>query len=181
MTDEQSVTSEQAAQPGATKPKKTRKSKSKSKPTEAPTNGASGPVALTANDILGADDIRTDKLFIDEWPSPDGSPGYVIVHGLSSAAHEKLIQSSMDMDPVTKEKTFNMVGYQSKLTVLGSFNDDGDRIFSDEHQPLLAAKASGPIAKIATLVQELSGLGGEAVERLKKNLGLTTTEDSPSA
>ncbi len=166
----EAVTSEQAARKAVS-----RSGKKKREQADEPAT----PRALTAADILSAQDIKQEKLYIDEWPNEDGSPGYVFVRGLSSAAHERLVQDSMDIGP-DGVKSFNMVGYQSRLTVLGAFNDDGQRIFSEEHIPLLMEKASGPIAKIATKVQELSGLGGEAVERMKRSLGLTPSDDSPS-
>lgn len=128
---------------------------------------------LTAEMIEKQKDIREEELQIEEW---DGS---VIVRGLSSVAHEKLVQSSME-GPMGA-RTFNMVGYQAKLACLCAYDDyaskNGNRIFEDKHATMLMEKASGPVSKIAQKAQELSGLGGAALERLRANLELMPSGD----
>lgn len=149
-------TSEQAAK--AAKPKATKKE---------------GPAALTAEVIFAVQDIKRERLDIEEWG------GYVWVHSLSSSQHEKLVQSCMR--GTGKNRAMDMIGYQSKLAVLCARDDEGARIFADEHADKLAAKASGPISKIANKAQELSGFGEGAIEVAKENLGQTPSDASASA
>lgn len=152
----------------------TKKRRKRRAPAKKTTKKMNGPVYLSADDILGKKDLREEELHIDEWE------GTVVVRGLSSVAHEKLVQSAMQGTLGARE--FNMVGYQAKLAVLCSYDgfekDGGKRIFQDAHAPMLMEKASGPVSKIATKAQELSGLGGAALEKLRANLGMTPSGDS---
>lgn len=157
----------------STRKKKTARKK-KSPPKKNKTNGK--PPILTAEVILAKDDLKEEELYVEEWE------GTVWVRGLSSMDHEKLIQSAME-GPMGARR-FNMVGYQAKMAVLctydGSMEDSGNRTFQDAHAPLLMKKASGPVAKIAQKAQELSGIGAEALKKLRENLGMTPSADSLS-
>lgn len=137
---------------------------------EKPAAKAGG--ALTAAIVFSVEDIKKERLELEDWG------GYVWVHSLSSSAHEKLVQSCMR--GTGKNRTMDMVGYQSKLTVLCARDDEGKRIFGDDHAAQLAEKASGPISKIANKAQELSGFGEGAVETAKENLGQTPSDGSPT-
>jgi hypothetical protein len=139
------------------------------KPAEAKKEGG----ALTAAVVFSVEDIKKERLDIEEWG------GYVIVHSLTSSAHEKLVQSCMR--GTGKNRTMDMVGYQSKLAVLCARDDEGKRIFGDDHAAKLADKASGPISKIANKAQELSGFGEGAVEAAKENLEQTPSAGLPIA
>lgn len=140
-------------------------------------NSTNGTIRfLTADDVLGVRDIKEEEVLVDEWG------GTMIVRALTSMAHEKLVQSCMEGPP--KQRTFNMVGYQSRMVTLCCFNDHypkGERIFSDAHAPLLAQKASGPVSRIAQVCQRLSGLDEEAVKKIRENLDQTPNDASPSA
>lgn len=160
MADEQQ-TSEQAA-------RRPRRPLAAQQP-DVPKNGG----ALTAETIFSVQDIKRERLDIEEWG------GYIWIHSLSSASHEKLVQSCMR--GAGASKTFDMIGYQSKLAVLCARDDDGARIFGDEHVDRLGAKASGPISRIATKAQELSGFGPGAIEKAKGNLEQTPSEGLPIA
>lgn len=170
--NEIAATSEQREASGA-KPVPVKKI-SKKKTPKKKTTGKPAIHFLTAEEILGADDIKEEELRIDEWG------GTVIVRGLTSVDHEKLVQSSMEGPMGARQ--FNMVGYQAKLTVLCAYNglskDGGKRIFEDKMAPMLMRKASGPIAAIATKAQNLSGIGKAALDELKANLGQTPSGDS---
>ena len=156
---------------------RTRKKRSvsaKKKRTKKVSKRSNGPIFLSADEILAKKDLREEELVIDEWE------GSVVVRALSSVAHEQLVQSSMEGPMGARQ--FNMIGYLAKLSVIcrydGFEKDGGKRIFQDGHTPMLMKKASGPVSKIATKAQELSGLGGVALERLRSNLGLTPSADS---
>lgn len=169
MSEQNELTSEQKAL-AAPKPKKL----TVLKKTKKPANGVTR--FLTADDVLGVRDIKEEEVLVDEWG------GTMIVRALTSLAHEKLVQSCMEGPP--KQRTFNMVGYQSRMVTLCCFNDHyplGDRIFSDAHAPLLAQKASGPVSRIAQVCQRLSGLDDDTVKKIRENLEQTPNADSPSA
>lgn len=185
-TSEQSAIVDAAGAPVSAPPKRPRKKatkkkaakKKRSRSTRSRKKASTKKISrLTAEAILKKQDIKEEELFLEEWD------GTVVVRALSSVAHEKLVQSSME-GPMGN-RIFNMVGYQAKLAVLCSYDgfqhENGKRIFADAHVPMLMEKASGPISKIATKAQELSGLGGAALERLRANLGMTPSEGSPSA
>lgn len=179
---EESTTSEQkaaepTAEPALAPVAVAEKKPSPAKKKKAPLKKGNGKLSiLTADVILAKQDIKEEEMEIEEWE------GTVIVRGLSSVAHEKLVQSAM-RGPIGA-RDFNMVGYQAKVCVLCAYNgftkDGGERIFEDAHVPMLQEKASGPVSKIAQKAQELSGIGGTALEKLRANLGQTPSEDSLS-
>lgn len=152
-----------------TAPKRKKKA-SKKKPAKPPQKL---PI-LNADTIFKVKDIKEREMKIEEWG------GAIIVRGLTSIDHERLTQSSTE-GPIG-ERQFNMVGYQAKVVILCSYDgfakDGGKRIFEKGHLPMLMEKASGPIAAIATLAHELSGIGKGAVDRFQKNLEKTPSADS---
>lgn len=135
---------------------------------------AGKPAILTAELVSKAQDIKEQELEIEEWG------GTVIVRGLSIVDHERLTSSCTE-GPIG-ERQFNMVGYQPKVAILCSYDgfakDGGKRIFGKEHLAMLMEKASGPVAAVATLAHELSGIGKDAVKKAQENLKKTPSADS---
>jgi hypothetical protein len=135
---------------------------------------AGKPAMLTAELVSKAQDIKEQELEIEEWG------GTVIVRGLSSIDHERLTSSCTE-GPIG-ERQFNMVGYQPKVAILCSYDgfakDGGKRIFGKEHLAMLMEKASGPVAAVATLAHELSGIGKDAVKKAQENLKKIPSADS---
>lgn len=170
IKNEVEATSEQKAVSASTR-KRLAVQKPKKAPKKKPANGKVR--YLTADDIMGTRDINEEEVFVDEWG------GTLIIRSLTSAAHEKLVASCMEGPP--KQRTFNMVGYQSKMVTLCCFTQpypDGGRVFSDAHAPLLAQKSSGPVTRIAQVCQRLSGLDEESVKKIRENLEQTPKEGS---
>lgn len=132
------------------------------------------PAMLTAEVISKARDIKEQELEIKEWG------GSVVVRGLTSLDHERLTSSCTE-GPIG-DRQFNMVGYQAKVAMLSAYDgfekDGGKRIFEKSHISMLMEKASGPVAAVATLAHELSGIGKGAVEKAQANLKKTPSADS---
>ncbi len=131
---------------------------------------------LTAVEILSAKDIDEAEINLPQWG------GDVVVRGLSSEEHEKVVQDSME-GPI-KDRKFSMIGYNARMAVACTYDglakDGGKKTFNDSHLALLRKKASGPVAAIAKKVQELSGLGEEEVEKMKEDLEHAQKDDSVS-
>lgn len=144
-----------------------------SAPKEKTEEAAGKPAILTAELVSKAQDIKEQELEIEDWG------GTIIVRGLSSIDHERLTSSCTE-GPIG-ERQFNMVGYQAKVAILSSYDgfakDGGKRIFGKEHLAMLMEKASGPVAAVATLAHELSGIGKDAVKKAQENLKKTPSAD----
>lgn len=153
---------------------RSKKKKMSKKAPKAPKAKKETKPRLTSDAIFKVQDIKEKELEIEEWG------GTVIVRGLTSIDHERLTQSCTE-GPIG-DRQFNMVGYQAKVTILCSYDgfakDGGKRIFEKSHLSALMEKASGPVAAIATLAHELSGIGKGAVDRFQKNLEKTPSADS---
>ena len=155
---------EKGAEPAVSK-KKTTTKKKPSKP---------ATTMLTAEAIFKVRDIREKELEIEEWG------GTVIVRGLKSIDHERLTSSCTE-GPIG-DRQFNMVGYQAKVAILCSYDgfekDGGKRIFDKGQLEMLMEKASGPVAAIATLAHDLSGIGKDATKKALENLDKTPSAGS---
>lgn len=106
--------------------------------------------------ILNANDIASEKLFIEAWGVE------VEVRGMSGRARAEVMQEAL------KGGTLNLaVAYP--LLVIGCTYDPatGERVFSDADFEAVADKAGGALEQIAVTAARLSGLDAEAVERSK--------------
>ena len=134
------------------------------------------PAMLTVETVSKAQDIKEQELELKEWE------GSLIVRGMSSIVHEQLTSSCTE-GPIGNRQ-FNMVGYQAKVAILCSYDgfakDGGKPIFEKKHLTMLMEKASGPVAAIANLAHELSGIGKDAVKKALENLEKTPSAGSRS-
>ena len=120
---------------------------------------------LTAESILSADDFEYAEVDCPEWG------GAVRVRSLSGG------QRSIITGRVRDKETEDL---EELLTVMGTVNEDGVRIFTSKDIDALKKKSNAPIARIAKKIMEISGIGNTAaaVDEAKKNSALTKNDDS---
>lgn len=116
---------------------------------------------LTRDDILKAQDLPTERVFVSEWN------GEVIVRGLTAAERDAFEQSIVETRG--KNTRMNLRNIRAKLVAMTVVDEQGNRIFSDEDAELLGKKSAAALDRIFSVAQRLSGLRPEDVEELAGN------------
>lgn len=106
---------------------------------------------LTAEQILGMDDLNTVDVEIPEW-SVDGQPGVVRLKALS--AREALtFQRQMQSNAKAREDAM------ITIVVLSAVDENGNRIFNEKQVELLRDKSVRVFTRIQKHAMELNGFG----------------------
>lgn len=123
---------------------------------------------LTKDQILQADDKRTQTVAVPEWG------GTVIVKTLSGTERDQFEESIL----AGGKRDFK--GVRAKLVALSIIGEDGERIFTFEEAELLGAKSSRALDRIFGVAQKLSGFTTKDMEELTENLSEGQSDDSTS-
>jgi len=109
--------------------------------------------------ILAKDDIRSEKLYIEEWDTE------ILVRGLSGKARAIMLNTCMDKDgnaDISKLYPF--------LIVECCYDPESrERIFEDTDKDIVFEKSGEAQEKIAAKVMDISGLNAEAKDTARKN------------
>jgi len=116
---------------------------------------------LTRDAILQAQDLPTERVFVEEWG------GEVIVRGLTAAERDQFEQSIVETRG--KDTRVNLRNIRAKLVTLCVVDEEGKRLFKDEDAELLGRKSAVALNRIFEVAQRLSGLRPEDVEELAGN------------
>jgi len=116
---------------------------------------------LTKEQILSAQDLKTEIVFIPEWG------GDVIVRGLSGTDRDAYESAIITVRG--KDTQMNWVNARAKLVALAIVDEEGKQIFSDTDVKALGQKSAAAINRVFEVAQRLSGLSAQDVEELTKN------------
>jgi hypothetical protein len=119
---------------------------------------------LSADQILGADDLKSEDVSVPEWG------GTVRVRGMSGAARDKFESSMLkdSMDGINKDKALD--NYRARLAALCLIDGEGKRLFRSEAETKrLGEKSAEALSRVAEVATRLSGLGSEDVKELTGN------------
>ncbi|MEE1835761.1 hypothetical protein [Streptomyces sp. SP17KL33] len=119
---------------------------------------------LTADEILGADDLKSEDVPVPEWG------GTVRVQGMTGAARDKFEDSMMNdkLDGVARNKALD--NYRARLAVLCMVDAEGKRLFrSDAETRRLGQKSAEALNRVVEVASRLSGLTSDDVEELTGN------------
>ena len=108
---------------------------------------------LTADQILGADDLPGEDVSVPEWG------GTVRVRGMSGADRDRFEASMMDdkMSGVSKDRA--LANYRARLASACIVDADGKRIFrSDAEVKRLGEKSALALTRVVEVASRLSGL-----------------------
>jgi hypothetical protein len=123
------------------------------------------PDAETGDDaeaILKTDDTRMERVIVPEWKRG------IWVRNLTSVERDAYVQSLVRMKGRTREVSLRYA--QAKLVVLGSCNPNTKaRIWKDADVARLAQKNAQAVARIAEVIERLSGLNQNDIEDTIKN------------
>lgn len=127
---------------------------------------------MEAEDILGADDLTKELVFVPEWNKS------IWIRALTV---EEL--DSYDTDLISEEKAGNhqLRNSRAKLVVRAACNEDGSRIFLDDQASALGRKNGAAVAKLFDVANRLCGRSPDAQEELEKNSASGQADGSRSA
>lgn len=135
-------------------------------------------MALSRDGILGAADIKTEKVPVPEWG------GEVIIRGLTGEELDNFQGSVRQFRPSLDGKGMEAVLVQdnmrAKLLVKCIVDEAGERLFTDQDASALGAKNGAVIDRLYDVASALSGLSEAEKEELEGNSG-TASEDAASS
>lgn len=120
--------------------------------------------------ILGADDIRTQRVTVPEWG------GDVMIRGLTGTERDRW-EAGLSVQR-GKQRVPNLVNFRARLVVQCAVDETGQRIFHDGDIDALAGKSGSALDKLYEAAAKLSGISDEDVEELTKDF---TKEDGGSS
>jgi hypothetical protein len=130
--------------------------------------------SLTRDQILEADDLKTETVDVPEWG------GSVLIRTMTGADRDALGASMVTVlpDGTRQQKLEN---HKSKLLAMTIVGEDGNLLFSIDDVDRLARKSDTALNRVFEASQRLNGIGVEAVEEAAKNSEAAQSGDSPSA
>ena len=130
-------------------------------------NGTSTTQYLTRDQILGADDIKTEPVHVPEWG------GTLLVRSMTGKDRDAFERSTLEQ----RGKSFetNMTNFRAKIVVWSVVSEDGGRMFSQADVEALGRKNAAALQRVYEVATRLSGMSAEDVEELTEGL-----KDAPS-
>lgn len=118
---------------------------------------------LTLDDILGADDIRTEYVEVPEWH------GTVRIRSLTGAERDKIIDRSQEK---------NGVVFYAQVIAMSLIDDDGKNIGDATTAGKLVKKNAGALFRVWRACARLSGIGEDSLENAKADLKEAPSDDT---
>lgn len=131
---------------------------------------------LSREDILGADDLQRELVYIEEWK------GEVYVRCLTGAERDRF-EAEMLSDPEedSRRRFFNL---RARLVVLAVCDEKNMPLFMLADVEKVGAKSAKVLDRLFSVAQRLSGMTREDVDTLTKNSVIVPSDasgsDSPS-
>ncbi len=116
---------------------------------------------LTRDDILSAEDLKSECVEVPEWG------GEVIVRemtGTERDAWETSVVSTVD-----GKVKINSVNMRAKLVAVSIVDSDGKRLFSDKDVVELGKKSCAALDRCVDVAKRLSRIGEDELEALGKD------------
>jgi hypothetical protein len=117
-------------------------------------------VVLTKEQILSADDIKTETVLVPEWG------GDVIVRGLSGVERDAYEMAVYRPDG---KLTNNPRNIRSQLVARSCVDENGKRLFTSLDAEQLGKKSGAALDRVFEVAAKLSGIRKEDIEEIAKN------------
>jgi len=127
---------------------------------------------LGREDILQADDIKTESVEVPEWG------GTVLVKGMTGSERDRF-ELAMISDPGKSSKV-NLSDMRAKLCSLTIVNENGKLLFTPSDIKDLSGKSAAALQRVFEVARDLSGIGEDDVKELTEGLEDSPFEDSAS-
>ena len=128
---------------------------------------------LTKDQILEADDLRTETVDVPEWG------GSVLVRTMSGTDRDAFEASMITLSPDGTRKP-NMTNMRAKLVALTVVDDAANRLFDASDVDRLALKSASALERVFEAAQRINGLGVDAQDDIAKNSGAGLSASSTS-
>lgn len=128
---------------------------------------------LTRDQILAADDLKTEIVKIPEWG------GEIRVRSMTAADRDEYEQSMVaSRGP---DENANMRNVRARLMAVCVVDDAGRRLFTEADVEALGAKGAKAVQRVFKVAARLNALTADDVDELAKNSDADPSEGSPSS
>lgn len=130
---------------------------------------------LSADDILGADDMRPEPVDVPEWG------GRVFVRPMTAKEHDAFDLAGIEgaKDETDADKSY-MANYRARLVAACCCDQAGKLLFVPAQVAALGKKSTAALTRVVKAAQRLCRIGPGATEDAKKNSDDAPSEGSPS-
>lgn len=116
---------------------------------------------LTREQIVKADDLEKETVFIEVWN------GEVIVRTMTGAERDSYEDSLFETKGANRK--VNYANMRAKLVARCLVDESGKRLFADKEIAALGEKNSNALDTLYTVAAKLNGIGPKEEEELVKN------------
>lgn len=127
-------------------------------------------MALTKEQILGADDLKREEVEVKEWG------GVVLVRELRGRERDAFEEGSLD-----KQRNVKMANMRARLVAMSAIDEEGERLFTAKEAEQLGEKSATALNRLFEVCCKLSGITESDVDTLEKNLEATHPDKSGSS
>lgn len=123
------------------------------------------PVTLDRASILAANDLPTEVVEVPEWG------GSVLVRGLTGVERDSYdAQSWRERELAQGDTGAILSNFRARLVARAIVDASGNRLFSDNDAVALGRKSAAALERVHDVVQRLSGMDAEEVDKLAADL-----------
>lgn len=135
---------------------------------------------LSKEDILGADDRKTEEVHVPEWcpKGKDPADAFLTVRGLDGTERDAYDAAMTKMEG--KNVKLSLENRSVRLVAKCVVDPSGKPLFSEREVAALGRKAAAPIARLFKVAARLSGIEEEQAEETEKNSEAAPSADSGS-
>lgn len=116
-------------------------------------------MSLSADDILGFDDVVIEPVVVPEWGG-----GTVYVKGLTAAEADEYERHLVRLDEKGRTKLGNLTNITAIYLVRCIVDESGKRLFKDSDAPALGRKSGAGLSRLYKVARRLSGGAEEEIE-----------------
>lgn len=118
---------------------------------------------LSADDILGAEDLKPEPVEVPEWG------GTVLVQGMTGTARDQFEAAMLNdkLNGIAKDKALE--NYRARLAAACMVDENGKRLFQGAAVKRLGEKSATALSRVVEVASRLSGLTEDDVEELTGN------------
>ena len=127
---------------------------------------------LTADDILGADDLPKEVVDCPEWG------GFIYIRTFQAVERDAWEQSMMSSSG--KGVKTDLENARANLVARVACKEDGSAIFTKDQMVALGGKSAKALGRCFDVAARLNGLSSDDMEEIVKNSGDVQSADSGS-
>jgi hypothetical protein len=118
---------------------------------------------LSADDILGADDLQREPVDVPEWG------GTVLVQGMTGTDRDRFEAAMLNANMSGVDKDKAMEQYRARLAAACIVDENGKRLFQGAAVKRLGEKSAQALSRVVDVASRLSGLTESDVKELTGN------------